>query len=456
MTLIKSILLGSAAGLVAVAGAQAADLPTKKAAPAAAYVAICNVAGVTGFTIPGSDTCLKISGGVGVEMIYANRKDNNVATWSGVRANRSVTQAVSANNANRFGMDGRAWVTLDTATNTAYGPATSEAQLNFGADNAQMATNYGNGASLDHAWFKWAGLEGHVADGSLFNIGSNHAPTDGFGSPDIGGAAYLAYVAQFGGGFSAGLSIEDPIGHRANSPNVLAVAGPPAIPGYAVNAYQGSKYPDVAARIGVSQGWGGAQLSGIIHNTSLQASANPTNFVLNGPYSKMGYGVAAAVQFNVGSTVKFDLSGNYTYGLAKVFSQGVGATGLYQSGTGNSGGADYAISDALPLPNGGYAVPKAWGINAGVSFAASPQISVTPYASYGQLTYSADPVITSQTLKAWNVGVDATWKPVSSISVDLNVLYTSLTESVPTAAVGNPWNTKASGFLGRLQVARTF
>jgi hypothetical protein len=33
MTLIKSILLGSAAGIVAVAGAQAADLPTHKAAP---------------------------------------------------------------------------------------------------------------------------------------------------------------------------------------------------------------------------------------------------------------------------------------------------------------------------------------------------------------------------------------------------------------------------------------
>ena len=35
MTLIKSILLGSAAAIVAVASAQAADLPTKKAAPIA-------------------------------------------------------------------------------------------------------------------------------------------------------------------------------------------------------------------------------------------------------------------------------------------------------------------------------------------------------------------------------------------------------------------------------------
>ena len=61
MTLMKSILLGSAAGIVAVAGAQAADLPTKKAAPAE-YVKICNVGGMAGFVIPGSDTCLKIGG----------------------------------------------------------------------------------------------------------------------------------------------------------------------------------------------------------------------------------------------------------------------------------------------------------------------------------------------------------------------------------------------------------
>ncbi len=40
MTLIKSILLGSAAGIVAVASAQAADLPTRKAAPVAEYVKI--------------------------------------------------------------------------------------------------------------------------------------------------------------------------------------------------------------------------------------------------------------------------------------------------------------------------------------------------------------------------------------------------------------------------------
>ena len=62
MTLIKSMLLGSAAGVVAVAGAQAADLPTKKAAPIAQYVKICSVGSITGWTLPGSDTCVKLSG----------------------------------------------------------------------------------------------------------------------------------------------------------------------------------------------------------------------------------------------------------------------------------------------------------------------------------------------------------------------------------------------------------
>src|SRR5271166_2442888 len=61
MTLIKSLLLGSAASIVAVASAQAADLPTKKAAPVE-YVKVCNVGGITGWTLPGSDTCVKFSG----------------------------------------------------------------------------------------------------------------------------------------------------------------------------------------------------------------------------------------------------------------------------------------------------------------------------------------------------------------------------------------------------------
>ena len=71
MTLIKSLLLGSAAGIVAVGAAQAADLPTRKAAPVE-YVRVCNVGGITGWTLPGSDTCVKFSGYVTAHFIAGN------------------------------------------------------------------------------------------------------------------------------------------------------------------------------------------------------------------------------------------------------------------------------------------------------------------------------------------------------------------------------------------------
>ena len=61
MKVVKSLLLGSAAGLLTVAGAQAADLPVRKAAPVN-YVRICDAYGAGFFYIPGTDTCLKVGG----------------------------------------------------------------------------------------------------------------------------------------------------------------------------------------------------------------------------------------------------------------------------------------------------------------------------------------------------------------------------------------------------------
>ena len=81
MTLMKSILLGSAAGIVAVASAQAADLPTRKAAPVE-YVRVCNVGGITGWTLPGSDTCLKVSGFVTAQFVGGNT--NTQYNWGSV------------------------------------------------------------------------------------------------------------------------------------------------------------------------------------------------------------------------------------------------------------------------------------------------------------------------------------------------------------------------------------
>ena len=60
MKVIKSLLLGSTAGILAMSGAQAADLPVK--AKAVEYVRICSLYGAGFFYIPGTDTCIKLGG----------------------------------------------------------------------------------------------------------------------------------------------------------------------------------------------------------------------------------------------------------------------------------------------------------------------------------------------------------------------------------------------------------
>ena len=68
MKMVKSLLLGSAAGVVAVAGAQAADLPVK--AEPVQYVKICTLYGDGFYYIPGSDTCIRFSGYIRADYGY--------------------------------------------------------------------------------------------------------------------------------------------------------------------------------------------------------------------------------------------------------------------------------------------------------------------------------------------------------------------------------------------------
>ena len=68
MKMVKSLLLGTAAGLVAMTGAQAADLPVK--AKPVQYVKICSLYGAGFYYIPGTDTCIKIGGFVRAEVNF--------------------------------------------------------------------------------------------------------------------------------------------------------------------------------------------------------------------------------------------------------------------------------------------------------------------------------------------------------------------------------------------------
>ncbi len=80
MKMVKSLILGSAAGLVAMSGAQAADLPVK--AKAVEYVRICSLYGAGFFYIPGTDTCIKLGGYLRVDTTF-NGSVYDQPAWSG-------------------------------------------------------------------------------------------------------------------------------------------------------------------------------------------------------------------------------------------------------------------------------------------------------------------------------------------------------------------------------------
>ena len=67
---IKSLLLGSAAALVAVSGARAADAVVAADPEPAEYVRVCDAYGAGYFYIPGTETCIKLSGHVRYEILY--------------------------------------------------------------------------------------------------------------------------------------------------------------------------------------------------------------------------------------------------------------------------------------------------------------------------------------------------------------------------------------------------
>src|SRR5258705_4102019 len=63
---VKRVLLGSGAGVFAVAGAQAADLAVK--AKPVEYVKVCSLYGAGFWYVPGTDTCIKIGAFVKLQL----------------------------------------------------------------------------------------------------------------------------------------------------------------------------------------------------------------------------------------------------------------------------------------------------------------------------------------------------------------------------------------------------
>ncbi|MER8827571.1 porin [Mesorhizobium sp. M0938] len=218
---IKSLLLGSAAALVAVSGARAADAVVVAEPEPAEYVRICDVYGAGYFYIPGTETCLRIGGylryDIGVGDVgafagatsgdYEDGSENDtywkrarftLKTWTGQETELGTLKTYTETRFNFGNRQGRADV--------GYAP---DGELAFVPNEA------GNrGVSLNFAWIQLGGLR-VGKDESAFDtfigyagnvINDTLVPFGGFDTNVV------QYYFDAGNGFSAVVSLEEGYG----------------------------------------------------------------------------------------------------------------------------------------------------------------------------------------------------------------------------------------------------
>jgi hypothetical protein len=424
MKMVKSLVLGSAAGLLAMGGAQAADLPVK--AKAVEYVKVCSLYGAGFFYIPGTDTCIKLGGYVRIDTTF-NGGIYDAPAWAG---------DIGQGNRYRdyFAARSRMALTVDTRTATEYGVVRTFGQADFQfstlgssrnpnvlntnlGNNTQLLDTPGGGyVAVEMVFIQFAGFtfgksasafatpwHGYPGNNSSFLLGGHDTVT---------GVNNIQYTAQFGNGVSATIGLDDPtVFHRTSIYNI-SMGLPANGSGVIANAYAGVHAPDIVGNIRVDQAWGLFQISGSAHlvNASyntLGAAAAPTNASeLSGhPEDKWGGSVMAALQIkNIPTGPGDDIKIDATYAVGKtkdvistsatspnflIFSpQGGGATafGAYQSfGFG-------ATTDAvfLPVANGGDGslhLTKAFGVRGAFNHNWDPYWSTSLFGSYSAVRY---------------------------------------------------------------------
>ncbi|KAB1071533.1 porin [Methylobacterium planeticum] len=305
MKLVKSLLLGSAAGLTAVAGAQAADLPVKKAIPVE-YVRVCSAYGAGFFYIPGTDTCLRVSGRARFEAGYVPGYNRNANTGDTTQYRGLARFNLDARTQTAYGTL-RAFTRLEVASRTGQ-HMTSGTQQRFanafpalGPDTFGRAQQYVN---VDKAFVQFAGLTAGRAS-SFFDFYAHDFEMIALtGGSDVPSTNLLAYTAKFGDGFSATISMEDPtfrfqpiyssasnsvIGNTSGF-NVFTASSsfaPVAIFNAAgqvtglqfLDATQKNRTPDFVGVLRYDAAWGSAQLSAAVHEINMgSATGSPLAF----------------------------------------------------------------------------------------------------------------------------------------------------------------------------------
>jgi hypothetical protein len=417
MKLTKSLLLASAAGLVAVSGAQAADLGVKKPS-AVEYVKTCPTYGAGFFVVPGTTSCLKIVGRVRVDYIFNNATSRT--------ADKNVFRA-------------RGYLGFDHRTATEYGLLRTYVRAFVQRDNgASTHTNVtgvvgaaGHAVNLEYGFIQFGGLTvGRVTP--VFENGydlANSFAAGGITTGAIGGAASIVYVnsigytANFGGGFSATVSLDS-----ANERRLGTVGG--------VNS--GQAMPDVVAALAYTAAWGEVSLKGALHQSRASVGG------IGKEFNKLGYALQLAGKVNLPFLAKGSnlwLSGAMSEGASSYAGWGLGAQTV--------GGVVFTPSDAA-IVGGALRLTKAVGVAGGIQAFVTPTVWVGLTGTYGQL----DPAGFGNTIKTASVAGTVGWQPVAGFLIGGEVVYRSA--SYGTALKPALIGLDKSDVTGRIRFQRDF
>ncbi|MBD2748589.1 porin [Microvirga sp. BT688] len=475
---VRAALLGSVA--IIASGAQGADLPAKPAAPVE-YVRICSTYGTGFFYIPGTETCLRVSGRVRAEYLYLEPDD---------RADDMI------------GFRARGRLNLDTRTATAYGLLRTYLRMEM-TRNTGAYGDSSTSPNIAQAFIQFGGLTAGRAV-SFFTNPDLPAPNFGdlrFDDPSNAEVNLLAYTFSFGNGFSATLSLEE--GQRVNNDldfPLFGVGTPPPVLAPIAFTYGGERIPDVVANLRYTGTWGGAQISGALHQirdvafglTSVDGVTVPViNPVTGLPYpayadTEYGFAIGAHAYANLPFLGTGDtgwISATYTDGAVGYIN--AGQAGSIGSAFIGAGPLQLPFADAFVDPiTGEFENNKAYGIAGGINHNWTPTIQTNVFGSWMRFdapgTAQYEIPTTAATTAAgisgattglvdfneYRVGVNAIWTPVEGFLIGVEALYIRVDPrgrvAVPvTDATGAPTGTFRStgsedAWEGRLRIQRDF
>lgn len=453
MKMMKSLILGSAAGLLAVGGAQAADLPLK--AKAVEYVKICSLYGAGFYYIPGTDTCIKLGGYLRVDVAAGT---NSVYT-----GNTSGVAGAKNRLSNGYTWRSREDLNIDTRTATEYGVVRTYFDATFtwtsggygGTGSGLGTTAYdatgdkvaGGSLGVYYAFIQFAGFTMGKAV-SQFSAPWTAYPGNTFdglvgGGGTVTGVNQFTYTAEFGNGVSASISAQDPTQYyQAGVNNIVAGIGG----GYGSSDYAGTVAPDIVGQLRVDQAWGLFQASFAAHDNNA-AYYGPNGLGVNplaGPGDKWGWAGQLALSIKnipTGPGDTLNVQGVYTNGATRYNIQDLAGAAGAATVYGNSSlpGALGSIGigmapDSVFIPGSSQELVTTWGMRGAFTHNWSPNWNTAIYGAYAAISFTGTAknyicggvVGCNPDYNIGQVGLITRWTPVKNLTFSADAVYTML------------------------------